>query len=315
MVLNYNQAEATLRALEELRRSRGVRVDAIAVDAASEPADLAVLRAKVDPDRLVALPDNRGYAGGMNAGTRFWMERDPDTPILLVTPDARIGDEVVATLLDALEGDPAAGAVGPVVVYSGDPLRIGAGGRIHPRTARVRLLRRVRADEPYRADWVEGCCILLRPAALRDVGGLDEPYFLYFEEIDLCTRLGAAGWRVLVAPSASVLHPKEAGGQSPHYFYYMARNAHRFWRRNFGIGPLRPTLESAWSTIWLALVMAGLLLRPRRWREIPARLRDLRLQLAGTWAGTLDALRGRYGRRRAPGRRPGGSRGSAPPSD
>lgn len=299
VVLNFNQGEATVQAVEELRRSRGVEVDVLAVDSASDPADLAGVRAAIDSDHLLALPRNLGYAGGMNAGLSFWSDVDPEVPVLLVTPDARVGEGVVAELLSALDAHSAAGAAGPVVVYSTEPRRrIGAGGTVHPRRGRIRLLSEVRGREPYEVEWIEGCCMLLRPEAVREIGGFDEEYFLYFEEVDLCHRLRKGGWRVLLVPGASVLHLKEPGGQGAHYFYYMVRNAYRFWRRNFDVPAIRPALESVRATLWLMLVAVGLLLRPNRWDEIPARIRDLRLQVAGAWAGTLDHIRGRYGPRR-----------------
>ncbi|HUG40846.1 MAG TPA: glycosyltransferase family 2 protein [Longimicrobiales bacterium] len=298
VVLNHDDHEATLRAVRELAGSRGVRVDVLVVDAASRPDDVAALRRAVDPDRLLALPENRGYAGGMNAGLAFWRREGAGAPVLLLTPDARVDGDAARRLLDALEAGGRVGAVGPVVAYSTDPAgRIGAGGDILPGRARVRLSTRVRRPDPYDVDWIEGCCMLLRPGAVEAVGGFDEAYFLYFEEIDLCHRLREAGWSVRVVPGAAVLHPKAAGGLPPRYFYYMTRNAYRFWRKNFGLGPWRPALESLRATLWLGIVALGAVLLPTRWSQARARLRDFRRQLGGAWAGTVDSLRSRTGAR------------------
>ncbi|MBW3554316.1 MAG: glycosyltransferase family 2 protein [Gemmatimonadetes bacterium] len=304
VVLNYNDHEATLRAVEELKGSRGVRLDVLVVDAASREDHVAALRRAVPAERLLLLPRNRGYAAGMNAGMEFWRLEGSSAPILLLTPDARLDADAARRLVDALEADHGIGAAGPVVAYSGDPAeRIGAGGEILPGRARVRLIPQVRKPEPYDVDWIEGCCMVLRPEAVEAVGGFDEDYFLYFEEIDLCHRLWEAGWAVRVVPDASALHPKAAGQLPPHYFYYMTRNAYRFWRKNFGLGPWRPALETLRSTLWLGLLAVGAVLLPSRRAEARARGRDLRLQLAGAWAGTRDYLRSRTGPR-APTRRP-----------
>lgn len=306
VVLNYNQAEAALQAVAELGRAQGVDVDVLVVDAASNADDVARLRRGVSPERLLLLPANLGYAGGMNAGMRFWRDADAGVPVLLATPDARVGEDVVARLLDVLESDPGVAAAGPVVVYSRGPRpRIGAGGALDPRHARIRLLPEARSAEPYDVDWIEGCCMLLRPEAVESVGGLDEAYFLYYEEIDLCHRLVTAGWRVRVAPGASVLHPKRPGGQPKHYFYYMTRNGYRFWRRNFGLPGRRQAVTTLHATLWHALLAAGSLVLPGRWNEAPARVRDLWFQAVGAWSGTRDHLRGRYGPRRGPTPDPG----------
>lgn len=293
IVLNYNQHATTLRAVAELRRSRGVALDPLVVDSASGTDDIAALRAGVHPDRLLLLTENRGYAGGMNAGLAFWRRIGGDAPVLLFTPDARIGEDVVRGLLDALHGDPRVAVAGPVVAYSSDPApRLGAGGSLIPRKAQVRLIPEIRSASPYDVDWVEGCCMLVRPDVIADIGGLDERYFLYYEEIDLCHRVREAGWKVRVAPGVRVLHPKAAGQQPPHFYYYMTRNAYLFWRKSFGFSDLRPALQSLRATFRLALVAFGSLALPGHWAEVPARFRDLTRQLRGAWAGTRDHLRG-----------------------
>ena len=296
VVLNYNQSAAACQAWDELKRSQGIDVDVLVVDAASAPRDRDELRSHVPADRLLLLAENLGYAGGMNAGIRFWHEHAPGAAILLVTPDARLPPDLALALWQALVADDTIGAVGPVVVYRESPPRIGAGGRVDPRRARVRLIPEVRATTPYDADWIEGCCIMLRPRALLDVGGFDEEYFLYFEEVDLCHRLRRAGWRVRVVPTARVRHPKASGRLPAHYYYYMTRNGYRFWARNFGTATGLAAMEPLRSTLWLGALALGSVLLPTRWREVPDRWRDWRLQLRGAWAGTRDHLRGRYGR-------------------
>jgi hypothetical protein len=304
VVLNYNQPVASLQALDELGRSRGIPVDVLVVDAASASDDVQVLRRYVPPDRLLLLTENKGYAGGMNAGIRFWQTHAPDAPILLVTPDARVPDDVARGLYEAL-ADETVGAVGPVVVYRDAPQRrIGAGGVVDTRRNRISLLPEIQASTPYDADWIEGCCVLLRPRALREVGDFDEDYFMYYEEVDLCQRLWRAGWRIRVVPSVTVRHPKSAGQLAAHYYYYMTRNGYRFWAKNFGTPAIIAGLETARATLWLAAVAIGSLLLPTRWREVPGRWRDCQRQLLGAIAGTRDYLKGLHGQRPAPTRRP-----------
>lgn len=296
VVLNYNQQEATRRVADELRRSRGVDIDVLVVDAPSEVGDRAVLQLHIPPGRLLLLERNLGYAGGMNAGIAFWQKLAPETPVLLVTPDCRVPDEVVLGLRQALDSDPDVGAAGPVIIYREAPNeRIGAGGYFEPARARIAMYPEIKSNTPYDVDWIEGCCMMLRPQAIRDVGGLDEAYFLYWEETDLCERLRRAGWRVRLAPTVHVRHPKSAGSAPPHYYYYMNRNAYRFWAKNFGL-PMRATAaEELRATFRLASVAIGAVVLPKRWPEVPDRWRNLRLQLRGLWSGTRDYLRGKSG--------------------
>ncbi len=305
VVLNYNQHANAVRAMQSLRASAAVEVDVLVVDSGSAPADRDALRQSVPAERLLLLPANVGYAAGMNAGIRWWAQHDADAPVLLVTPDTLVGPDVAQGLHDALAADDAVGAVGPIVVYRREPHRlIGAGGALEPKRARIRLLREVPSQMPYDVDWIEGCCMLLRTRAVREVGGLDESYFLYFEEIDLCRRLTQAGWRVRVAPAVAVDHPKPAGHTPAHFFYYMTRNGYRFWAKNFGVPTSAAALETARSTVWLGVVALASLVLPSRWGEAGGRAREWWLQLRGALAGTRDHLRGLYGPRPAPMQRP-----------
>lgn len=249
--------------------------------------------------RFLGLPHNTGYAGGMNAGLAHPAGGGAKY-VLLLTPDALVGPDTIAGLVAALEADPGAAVAGPVVVYRGGAERlVGAGGAIDPRRVRAPLHRSVRGEEPYPVDWIDGCCMLLRREAVAAVGGFDERYFLYFEETDLCARLGQAGWRVLLVPGAEVLHEK-LGSPPPHYYFYMNRNRYLFWQKNFGVHPARVALSAAAETSRLAASwLLSLLLPSRTHRRADDRER-LTLQLHGLTKGTLSFRRGDWGRPGAP---------------
>lgn len=301
VVLNYRDPAATLRAVEDLRASRGVDVDVLVVDSASGAEDERVLRDALPADRLLLLPENLGYAGGMNAGLEFWRRRHPSEPVLLLTPDARPAQDAAAALLDALEADPALAMCGPVVSYTTRPgERVAAGGDLDVHRGWLVLIPAPRDSVPYDVEWIEGCCMLVRPDAVAAVGGFDPAYFLYYEEADLCVRLRRAGLRVAAVPTAAVLHPKAGTGYPPHYYYYMARNAYRFWGQHFGVSTRRTAVHNARATVQVFALAAGALLLPWRWREARTRLNDAWYQLAGAVAGTRDHLNGRYGARPAP---------------
>jgi GT2 family glycosyltransferase len=294
VILNYNSHLATLRAVAELTSARGVQLDVLVVDNASAAEDRRLLQEQVSTDRLLMLPENLGYAGGMNAGINFWLSRAPNIPVMVVTPDARVAADVPLSLSRTLAADATVGAVGPVILYREDPRRIGAGGSIDSR-GRISLLPEVSSAQPYDVAWIEGCCMLLNPDAFRSINGFDEQYFLYYEEIDLCVRLRKAGWKVRVDPAVTVHHPKEKVGAPPHVSYYMSRNGYRFRSQHFDV----PTAVNAWDLVRngirsTAFAVACTLL-PRRWPQMKERWRESALLWRGGWLGTRDHLKGRYG--------------------
>jgi GT2 family glycosyltransferase len=301
VVLNWNDAEQTERCVERLLASRGARVEVVVVDNGSRGDDADRLGQWLQPrpgaNRVLALPENRGYAGGMNAGLEHWLAEGGSQPILVVTPDAAVAPDTVRVLAEELERTPDAGVVGPVMYHDrGHPPWLGAGGRIDPRRARAALLPQVPSPAPYDADYVDGCCMLVRTAALQDGVRFDQDYFAYFEEMDFCLRLAASGWRTRVVPAAEVDHPKVLARHPAHYFYYMARNRYLFWRRNGAVPFPRVAAHLLLDNLrnWAMVPRAALdRSHPADWRT---RLRFAILHTRGALQGTRDHLRGRYGR-------------------
>jgi GT2 family glycosyltransferase len=296
VLLNWNTRHQTEVCLAALARSLDVEPDVLVVDNASRGGDAAFFAARLEPDRVLPLAENRGYTGGMNAGIRFWFEAGSEAPILVLTPDALVEPGTLRRLLDEMDATPDAGVVGPLVVHCRQSGRVSAGGVVDGRRLLSWTLPHPLAGTPYDTDWIDGCCMLLRPEALADVSPpFDERFFAYYEETEFCGRVRAAGWRVRVVPDAVVDHPKSVGTLPPHYFYYMVRNRYLFWQTSQGASTFRVAPGVAWATARSCASAVRALLLPSGRHEWRARVRDARLQLRGAWAGTRDHLRRRYG--------------------
>jgi N-acetylglucosaminyl-diphospho-decaprenol L-rhamnosyltransferase len=203
--------DACLDALAAAAPRRGVDVRVIDNGSSDDGARRAEHRLGIG--HVVRLESNRGFAAGVNAGLR-----DATTPfVAVVNPDVVLPASGLDVLADALDAEPRAGLVGPRVRdVAGRPDR-SAGHfptlgreRVHA-WCLDRLLGRVgrRMDFPSersRVDWLSGCMWLLRTEAIRDVGPLDEDYFMYFEDVDYCRRLAAASWAVIAVPAVEVRH-------------------------------------------------------------------------------------------------------------
>ena len=182
--------------------------------------------------------------------------------VLLLNPDTVVLPGAVATLAACLASSDDVGIVGPEVVNADgsrypsarafpdliDAMGHGALGLVAPRnrwSARYR--------NPDRVDWVSGTAMLLRRSAFEQVGGFDETYFMYVEDVDLCWRLRSAGWSVRYEPSATVRH--SIGGSSEQQPYAMIVAHHRsLWR-------FARTTTTGLRRIALPAVAVGLLLR------------------------------------------------------
>lgn len=156
---------------------------------------------------------NTGFAGGSNLGIGLALERG-DAFIWLVNPDALPPPETLAVLLAAMEREPRLGAASADLgtETAGGDVRLWRGAAPLRRTGRPR--------------WVSGACVLLRAEAVRAAGAFDEALFLYWEDVELCLRLGKAGYVVAVVSGASVRHERggSVGNHSPAQDYYGSRN-------------------------------------------------------------------------------------------
>lgn len=305
IVLNWNHGAHTRRAVESLLASEGIALDVLIVDNGSEDGSPEELAGRFGEGRLLRLGENRGYTGGMNAGLEHWLAETGAPYGLVVTDDVTVAPDAVARMRSSMDAGPSPagsdgmrrGAVGPVVRHRTDPGRIfSAGGIIERRRARTRQLRTVpEGDAPYPVEWIDGCCMLLRREAIEEVGLLDPRFFIYFEEVDLCCRLRAAGWEVAVDPRA-VAHQEKDRVPTRYYAYYMTRNRFLFWRKNFGLGGARIGAMIAADTAGLVAWWLRSLLSPSLRTERSTRAAwvwsHLRWGTPAVWAH----LRGRYGR-------------------
>jgi N-acetylglucosaminyl-diphospho-decaprenol L-rhamnosyltransferase len=215
------------RNLDELRAQAGLELELVVVDNGSTDGTLDLLAARPDV-RVIANGENRWLAPAWMQGVRA-----TDAPyVLFLTPDTALpARDAVSRLRAALEADPAAALAGPLLFdeAGGDLLN---GSYSFPSVAwivltslgvgRRRLLEKPpsRAVAPAQADVVEvtllnGACMLAQRSALDAVGGLDERYRLYYEEVDLAKRLRAAGSRILLVRTVRAVHRGKGSPAAP----------------------------------------------------------------------------------------------------
>jgi GT2 family glycosyltransferase len=242
VVLHWGAAADTLACLRSIAAARFPARPLIVVDNGTGALAAAEIAAAAPGAELVRLDENRGYAGGNNAGIQRALDAGAAF-VVLVNNDAVVDptclDELVRV---AVAGGPRLGAVGAKVLSAAEPDRLWmAYGRL---TYRAALVERVGAGEPdgprygvvRDADWVSGCVLLLARPALQDVGLLDERFFAYHEDVDWCTSARARGWRILFAPAARVVHrgggSLAARGYARTVRYLSARNTVLFARKH-----------------------------------------------------------------------------------
>ncbi len=261
IILNWNGLADTLACLESLARLDYPACRTLLVDNGSGDGSVEAVAARFPDVAIIANGRNLGYAGGNNVGLRWAMSQGLDYALLL-NNDTEVAPDLLRRLVAAAEAGPGCGAVGPTIYYWASPERIwSAGGQVDWRNGSTRMMHLDEADTgqlgpaPWRADFVTGCALLIKRAALEQVGVLDERFFAYYEETEWCVRATRAGFSVLQVPMAHLWHkiPLDARDSSPRVHYYMTANRLLFARLiGLGWGVRLRIVLAEYGRTWLA---------------------------------------------------------------
>jgi N-acetylglucosaminyl-diphospho-decaprenol L-rhamnosyltransferase len=257
VVVSYNTCSLTrgclqsvYRALEDEQLSARVWV----VDNASADGSVDMIREEFQQVTLTALAENLGFARGTNlALSSIDAEGDPPRHVLLLNPDTLVRPGALSQMLGLLDTEPTVGAVGAQLEYGDGSFQHGAFRfptlwmtffdfwTINHRLINSRLngrypRRLYDAGVPFAIDHPLGAAMMIRWEALRQVGLLDEGYYMYCEEIDWCIRARRAGWDVYCAPQARIVH---LAGQSTsqfreQMFVALWRSRYRLFQKYYG---------------------------------------------------------------------------------
>lgn len=218
-------------------------------------ADAALLRADLPEATVVVTPENLGFAGGANAGSRAALATGAGA-VLFVNDDATLAPGALDLLRRALE-EPGVGLVAPATVEARDGDTIESLGLSFARTTgRLREVGRGASHRaldrraPREVDGLSGCALLASREVLEATGGFDDRFFFYFEDLDLCLRARRAGWRSVVVPDAVALHEGSAtiGRRSVRRLYHAVRGHLRLGRSLGGRGAVvRQAAVVAWN--------------------------------------------------------------------
>ncbi len=215
------------------------------------------------PVRLVALPENRGFAGGVNAGIQV----ATGAYILLLNNDAFIEPGCVAALCATIDANPLVGAVAGVLLFDHRPDTVASAGVVLRRDGVAfdlwpGLPVAELPTEPVAVLGASGGLALYRRTMLEDIGLFDETFFAYLEDVDLALRAQLRGWQTVLAPAARARHIYSATGGhgSPFKQRLLAMNRIRVLVRCLPAAVLIGCLPRI-ALYDLAAVLYGLLVR------------------------------------------------------
>ncbi len=292
IIVNYNGGQDIIDCLESLQKDRAsASFEIIVIDNHSTDGSTAQISTQFERVKLLSLDENRGFAAACNAGIAV---AQSDT-VLLLNPDTVVMDGAISKMHNALRNHPQWGIVGARMLTT---------ARIPYRAARrfptprdlammsiglAKLFSTLKYFNGYlygeratesldEVDQIEGSCLMISEAARKAIGNLDEQFFIFFEEVDWCKRVKAAGFEIHIVNEAEVIH--KVSTTMGRYFEFTrtihAQSAMKYFRKHggeIGYNAIRNAMSKALFTRALFLVIPALL-----------NIGDSRKRFAGTLA-------------------------------
>lgn len=297
IILNWNTYDLLLQCLETVLATKAtIDCEIIVVDNASTDNSVSAVRERFPQVQIVENKENVGFARGNNIGVAACAGQYA----LILNTDAFLQPGALTELLRVAESDAQAGIVGAQLRNPNGTFQ--ASYTSFPTLWREFLILSTlgrallghhypssgpdESDGPQKVDYVEGACLLVSVEKYRAIGGFDESYFMYSEEVDLCYRMHKKGWDVWYAPGARVVHQGGASsqGRKPEREGDLYRSRVQFFRTYYGAltaESLKLMIYTFTLPKWLAhrlirLISGGRLGRPVvSLQYLTTRLRDV----------------------------------------
>lgn len=247
IVVSANSACWLERCLSSVFTHAGsAKIDVVVVDNSSTDGTRELVESRFPKARLVSSP-NRGFAYGNNRG----LEQTSARFELLLNPDTEIVDGTFGELVDLLDAQPQVGLAGVRQIAANGALwpsmrRFPSVSRalgealfserwpVKPTWAGERVLDWSAYEREVQCDWTSGSFMLMRREALLSAGLLDERFFLYCEEPDLCLRIRRAGWQIRHLPQMTIIHHAGKDGIRPRMVAQDAYARKQYAHKHFG---------------------------------------------------------------------------------
>jgi GT2 family glycosyltransferase len=288
IIVSWNTRALLVDCLNSLSGELNGQLEVVVVDNASDDDTVAVLKDQFPWVKLIENQVNVGFAGANNQGIKASIGEY----VLLLNPDTVVLSGALETLLKFMDENPGVGAVGSRVLNPDGTLQTSC----YPAPTLARELWRLfhldalwsfgvyhmddwPSDVNRQIDVLLGACILLRREVLEQIGLLDEKYFMYSEEVDLCFRVRRAGWPIFWVPEAKIIH---YGGQSTsqvagEMFLRLYEGKLIYFKKHYG-----GLTTQAYKLVILLTALSRLALTPLAWLERPPE-RHRHLALAGRY--------------------------------
>ena len=239
IILNWNGYAHTSGCLSSLRKVSYPHFKTIVIDNGSKDGSDQKLEEEYPEIILLRNSENKGFTGGNNTGIEYALDLDFEY-LMLLNNDTEVEPDFLDEMVKVIDLDPSIGAVQPKFYFLLNKERIwNAGGTFIKSLGWVRTVGENKTsqdkyDKAKTTEWITGCCFMVRTEIVRKIGGLNDRFFIYYEDVEWSLRIKALGYKLGYCPKAIIYH--EAGGSSknstagkegllsPFVHYYATKN-------------------------------------------------------------------------------------------
>lgn len=230
IIVTYNTADDLRTCIQSVKKyTKELRYKIIVIDNNSQDHSKTMLESEFPDVTSYFLHNNSGFSIANN----YAMERSNSKYILLLNPDTALTENSFLQMYEFLENNSAVGAVGPtftnhqgnigltihkfpnIKTHFIESLNIKPLIKRFSSTKEQNIL--ISMEKPFEVDWISGGCFMVRRSIYDNIGGFDEKFFLFGEDVDWCVRIKNSGWKIFCLPKIKIVH---VGGVSTHKNYF-----------------------------------------------------------------------------------------------
>lgn len=240
VICNWNKKDYVVNCVASVKQSTHKKLDIVVVDNASTDGSVKALKRRYGAIviHIIENSQNLGGTGGFNTGLRYALEVNNYDYVWLLDNDVTVAPDALQKLLDTMIAVPEAGIVGSVILYMDEPETVHELGGFVDKERFVLPLNYHRVnvsqlpEKHEEVDYVPACSILVDVEKMMKVGIMDEGFFLYYDEVEWCSRFQSKGYKILSTPASHIWHKGGAGNRSNNLpIYFQWRNKFYFFMR------------------------------------------------------------------------------------
>jgi len=239
IIINWNSYPHTSACLSSLRNVGYSNFKTIVVDNGSQDGSDQKLEKEFPEIILLCNHENKGFTGGNNRGIAYALDQNFDY-LMLLNNDTEVESDFLDELVKVIDADQNLGAVQPKFYFLLNKDRIwNAGGTIIKSLGWVRTIgenkkSKEQYDRARETEWITGCCFMVRTEIVREIGGLNDRFFLYYEDVEWSLRIRSLGYKLYYCPKSVIYHEAgvssksenagKEGSLSPQVHYFATKN-------------------------------------------------------------------------------------------